>query len=148
MPSRISQPRRSALGRTRLVEESDVRRRNLVLDDDRLGRREQMLRLAAEQARTRDRRERHRDLELGIIGPACALERVRPAMVEHIFALAVRLQIGRRGGSQMRSAVLDQERRGRPAGALADASRRFQRGQEGVADERIVACQAGPKPRR
>ncbi len=48
----MSQPRRSALGRAGLVDEGDVRRGNLVLDDDRLGRREQMLRLAAEQART------------------------------------------------------------------------------------------------
>ena len=43
-------------------------------------------------------RERHRHLQLGIIIAAGPLPGLGPAMVEHIFALAVGLQIGWRGG--------------------------------------------------
>jgi hypothetical protein len=38
-----------------------------------------------EQARARHWRERHGDLQLGIIAPAGALERLRPAVVEDVF---------------------------------------------------------------
>ena len=59
-------------------------------------------------------------------------------MVEHIFALAVGLQIGRRGRGR-RAVALDQDRQRRPAGAGADAARLLERRQEGVAEERIAA---------
>src|SRR6266851_9806678 len=52
---------------------------------------------AREQARPRHRRERHRGLELGVIAAAGALEGLRPAMVEYVFALAVALHIERYG---------------------------------------------------
>ena len=69
-------------------------------------------------------------------------------MVEHIFALAVGLEIGGRGGDQCAPLVLDQDRRGRPAGARADAARIFERGEEGVAEERIAAGERVPCARR
>ena len=70
--------------------------------------------------------------------PARALPRVGPAVVEHIFALAVRLEIGGRGGDQMRGVVLDQDRRRGPAGAGPDAARIFERGEESVAEEWVA----------
>ena len=100
----------------------------------------------AEQARAGHRRERNRDLQLGIIGPAGALEGVRPAVVEHIFALAMGLQIGRSGRDEMRRIVLNEDRRGGPAGSFADTFRNFERGEKSVTDERIVA--GDPVPRR
>ena len=51
---------------------------------------------AAQQARARHRAERHGDLQFGVIVAAGTLQRVRPAMVEHVFAVAVRLRIHRR----------------------------------------------------
>jgi hypothetical protein len=72
--------------------------------------------------------------------PARLLECVGPAMVEHIFALAVGLEIsGHRGGDRSVLA-LDQDRRGRPAGAVADASRLLQRRQERVTEEGIAVA--------
>ena len=133
-----------AFGRIGFVEECRVRRRNLVLEDDRLGGREQALRLRAEQPPAGHGRERHGDLELGIIAAAGALEGVGPAVVEHIFALAVGLEIGRRGGEQVGRIVLDEDRRRSPARALADAPRFLERRQEGVADEGIAAAEPIP----
>ena len=49
--------------------------------------------VSREQSGAGRRRERHRDLELWIIAPAGALESIRPAMVEDIFAIAVRFAI-------------------------------------------------------
>ena len=68
---------------------------------ERILRIEQLLREGAEQPLPRHRRERHRDLELGIILPAGALPRIGPAVVEHIFALAVALQIGGRRSAKL-----------------------------------------------
>jgi hypothetical protein len=68
-------------------------------------------------------------------------------VVEHIFALAVGLEIGRSGGDEARSSVFDQDRRGRPAGATADARRIFERRQEGMADERVGSGQTVPRVR-
>jgi hypothetical protein len=66
-------------------------------------------------------------------------------VVEHIFALAVGLEIGGSGRDQP-AFLLDQDRRGRPAGAAADAVRILQRREEGVAEERVAAGE--PVPRR
>ena len=67
-----------------------------------------------------DRREGRGDLQLGIIVAAGALIGVGPGVVEDIFALAVRLEIGRRGGDEAAARVFDQHMRRRPARAAAD----------------------------
>src|SRR4051812_46024284 len=96
-----------AFGGAGVIEEGDVRRRQLVLHCDRFDRREQLLRTMAEQPRPGNRRERDRHLQLGIIIAAGALPRLGPAVVEYIFALAVGLQIGWRRRDQMILAILD-----------------------------------------
>src|SRR6185369_17779604 len=98
-----------------------------------------MLRPAPEQPRAWHRREGRGDLELGIIFAAGALPGVGPAMIEHIFALAVDLEIGGRCGKEVRSVVLDEDRRGSPASAPTDASRILEGRQKGMADERVAA---------
>jgi len=133
------------LGNAALVHECDVHGGHIVLDRHRLDRGEQLLRPGAEQALTRHGRERHGDLELGVISAARALPRVGPAVVEDIFALAMRFQIGGRRGDYVRGAILDQDRRRRPAGAGADAARILQRREERMADERVVAGQPVPR---
>jgi hypothetical protein len=65
-------------------------------------------------------------------------------MVEHIFALAVGLQIGRSGGDQVRGVIFDEDRRGGPAGAQADATGILERGQESVAEERVAVREPVP----
>src|SRR3546814_9519027 len=62
-----------------------------------------------------------RDLQPRIIGTARALPRIGPAVVEDIFALAVRLQISGRRRDQCARSILDQQRRRLPAGARPDA---------------------------
>ena len=128
----------------RLVDERDVRRRDVVLRGDRFDRRQQLLRAAAEQARSRHGRERHRNLELGIILPACPLPRPGPAVVEHILALTVALEIGSRGGDQVVGIVLNQDRRRRPARARPDAARILKRRQKRVADEWVARSEPIP----
>src|SRR3546814_3977817 len=59
-------------------------------------------------------------------------------MVEDIFALAVRFEVGGRGGDERAGGILDEQGRGLPAGARSDAARLFEQRQEGVADERIA----------
>src|SRR3954469_13454516 len=112
--------------RVRIGDEGDVARGDGVLHRNRLDRREQLLRPTAEQARARYWREWNCDLQLWIILPACTLPRLRPAVVEHIFTLAVRLEIGRRSGNEMQAFVLDEDGCRRPAGARADTARVFQ----------------------
>ena len=116
----------------------------VILHRHRFDRREQLLRTRAEQARAGHGRERDGDLELWIILPAGALPRVGPAVVEHIFALAVGLEIGGRRRNQMRRLVLDENRRRSPAGAGADAARILERREKGVADEWIAAREPVP----
>src|SRR5690348_11320642 len=89
-------------------------------------------------------RERNGHLQLWIILTARALPRVRPAMVEHIFALAVRLEVGGGGRNEMRDLILDEDRSRSPSGARPDAVRIFERGQEGMADEGITAAEPVP----
>ena len=59
-------------------------------------------------------------------------------MVEDIFALAVTLQIGRRGRRDRAVLALDDDRRRLPTSALADAARILQRAQKSMGQERIV----------
>src|SRR3546814_2355422 len=59
-------------------------------------------------------------------------------MVEDIFALAVRFEVGGRGRNQRTVRIRNEQRRRLPAGARPDAARLFEQHQEGVADERIT----------
>ncbi|MDR6128867.1 hypothetical protein QE452_003531 [Sphingomonas sp. SORGH_AS438] len=64
-------------------------------------------------------------------------------MVEDIFALAVRLDIGRGDGGGAAVIAVDDDRQGLPAAASADCAGFLQRGQESMADERVGAAGAG-----
>src|SRR3546814_15127952 len=81
-----------------------------------------------------------RDLQLRIIGTARALPRIGPAVVEDIFALAVRLQISGRRRDQCARSILDQQRRRLPAGARPDATRFFESRQKIVSHEGVGAA--------
>ena len=82
-------------------------------------------------------REGHGHLKLGIIVAAGALVSVGPGVIEHVFALAVALEIAGRGGDQASAPVFDRHMRGRPARAAANRARNLERIQEGVGDERV-----------
>ena len=99
-------------------------------------------RAARQQPPARHGGERHGDLELGIIIPAGPRPCLGPGMVEHIFALAVALHIGRhqRFGPAVRS--VDRDRQRLPAGSRGCASRFLERREKGVGDERIVGTGA------
>ncbi len=100
-PSRCLEP-----VQLRRLDKGHVRRGEPVLVGHGLDRGDQRRRkrfVAQQQPRPGDGRERHRNLQLGIILPARLLPGIGPAMVEDIFALAVRFDIGRRdrpGGSR------------------------------------------------
>ena len=100
-----------------------------------------------EQARSRHRREGHRRLELGIITAAGALEGLRPAMVEDVFALAVALHVKRDGALQGAVVGFGQEILRLPAGAPADRLGILQRLQEAVAEERVAGRARGQRAR-
>ena len=86
-----------------------------------------------------DRRERHGDLQLGIIAPADALEGFGQAMIEDIFAHRMGLEIDRRAGGEPALRGLDQHMGGKPARALADAAGRLQRGEKAMGQKGIEA---------
>ena len=75
---------------------------------------------ADQQAPSGRRGERHRDLKLGIIVAAGALIGFGPAMIEHIFAARVALQIAGRGRDQTAVGGAGQHMLGLPAGTRAD----------------------------
>ena len=91
-----------------------------------------------QQARARGRGEGRGDLELGIIAPARPLVSVGPALVEHVFAAAVRLEVGRQSRVDRAAVVRNRDRCSLPAGARRDAARILHRREERVADEGIV----------
>ena len=64
-------------------------------------------------------------------------------MVEHIFALAVALGIGRRDRRGLAVGAVERDRQRLPAGAGADAARFLEDGQEGVAEKRILGAGTG-----
>ena len=99
--------------------------------------------LRHEQPPTRHRRERHGDLNLGIIAAAHLLKGPRPILIEHIFAEAMRFEIGGRRGDQPSIRILDERMSGRPARAGADRFRSFQREQECARNKRIVSFASG-----
>jgi len=99
--------------------------------------------LRHQQASARHRREGRGDLNFGVIAAAHPLVGLRPILVEHIFAQAVRLEIGGRGGDQTSVRVLDENISGRPARAGADRFRSFQREQKCARNERVVSLAGG-----
>ena len=86
----------------------------------------------SEQTRAGHRRERHRDLELGIVVAARALERFCPAMIEDVFAARVDLHVAGCGPHKLARGVLGEEVSGLPAGSSTHRTRRLKRGQKFV----------------
>ena len=93
---------------------------------------------AREQAGAGHRREGHGDLELGVVAAAGALEGLRPAMVEDVFALAVAFHVERGGALQGAVVAFGQQILRLPAGPPADRLGILQRLQEAVAEERVA----------
>jgi hypothetical protein len=60
-----------------------------------LGEEGSRLRFLGHQARSSDRRERYRDLELRIVAPSGTRKGVGPAMIEYVLAIAMSLAIAR-----------------------------------------------------
>ena len=100
--------RRGGFAQPRELDEA-LRERGLGLVAVRTGR--------GEQATAGRRRERHRDLELGIVVAAGALEGLGPAAVEHVFAARMRLQVTGRDAEHLAGVVFHREVLRRPAGA-------------------------------
>src|SRR3546814_19536506 len=99
----------------------------------RFGRRDQRRRLpriAQQQPRAGNGRERNRQLELGIISAAGAHIGVRPVLIEDIFALAVALGIGGGDGRRAALGIVDDEMYGLPSGPRRAADRFLQRSEE------------------
>jgi hypothetical protein len=110
--------------------------RQAVLDRHRLQRRQQRVAVIAQQPRPDAWREGHRHLQFRVIVSAGPLPGVGPAMVEHIFALAVGLEIsGRRGRDPAGS--FDHDRQGGPARPFAHAPAAFEQREECMAEEGI-----------
>ena len=96
-----------------------------------------------QEPRTRHRRERHRQLELGVVPPARPLEGVGPAVVEHVLAHRVGLRVERRRRPQRPVRALHRHVIRRPAGLGAHAAALLQRLEKGVGQEGVVAAGAG-----
>ena len=73
------------------------------------------------------RRERHRDLQFRVIAAAGMRIGLRPAVVEHVFAARVALEVAGRGGNERAVGASDQQMLDLPAGTAADRFRGFQR---------------------
>ena len=63
-----------------------------------------------QQAGAGHRAERDRDLQLRVVVAAGPLEGVRPAVVEHVFAVAVGFRVHRRDGDDLARAVAQRRR--------------------------------------
>jgi hypothetical protein len=91
-----------------------------------------------QHATPRHGRERHGDLQLGIIAPAGVFVGRCPGVIEHILAGAVELHVARRAGGNAALAVIDGDVLRDPTGmALPDAAGRLQRVEERMGYERI-----------
>jgi hypothetical protein len=93
---------------------------------------------ADQQARPGCRRERHGGLQLRVIVTAGALERIGPAVVEHIFALAVRFHIAGDGAENRSAGVFQPEVMTLPAGLAHGAAGLLQDVEKIKRDERVV----------
>ena len=101
-----------------------------------------------QQARPGRRGEGHRHLQLGIVPPTGALDRLRPAMVEDILAIGVGLHIGRHDADDPPLVVLHDQMLRHPPGLALGRPADLQRRQEGMADERVVRPRADVPIRR
>jgi len=90
-----------------------------------------------EEAGAADRGERHRNLQLRVVLAAGALEGLGPAVIEHVFALAVGLQV-RGHHRENAGVVLDHEVPGSPAGAGGGGAGVLQRRKKSVRGERVM----------
>jgi hypothetical protein len=76
-----------------------------------------------QQARAGDGREGDRDLKFRVIVAARAFEGVGPAVIEHVFALAVAFQVAGRRSINRAGFVFDDEILRQPAGFSSDRFR-------------------------
>ncbi len=83
-----------------------------------------------EEARAGGGGKWHCRLKFGIIAAACTLEGVRPAMIEHIFALAMAFEIVRHCADKIALIVFEAQMTRQPASLSGNAAGLFQRGQK------------------
>ena len=95
-----------------------------------------------QQPPPRHGREGDGDLQLGIVITPCLHEGFRPAVIEHVLALAVGFQIARRAAGDLAAKPEHEMARG-PAGAAADRPSVLEGFQEGMRNERIVGGGVG-----
>ena len=93
---------------------------------------------ADEEPLAGDRREGNRGLQLRIIAAAGAQISVGPAMIEDIFALAVRLQIARHTADQRSRRILEEKMLRQPAGLARGGAAVLQRAQKSMRDEWVI----------
>ena len=93
---------------------------------------------ADEEPLAGDRREGDRGLQLRIIAAAGAQIGVGPAMVEDIFALAVRFQIARHAGDQRSRRILEEKMLRQPAGLARGGAAVLQRAEKSMRDEWVI----------
>ena len=91
-----------------------------------------------QQARPAHRRERHGAQQLGVITDSGTATGIGPAVIEHVFAQAVGLEIARHDGERRPVIVFEDEMLSKPAGLARCRSRFFQGEQESVIHEGIV----------
>ena len=114
-------PRRSQSVSGRKVTCTEEARRPLAKRDQPCG--ESLLRPVRvragphQQPRSASRRERHRDLQFGIIAAAGTLISVGPALIEDVFAARMRFQVAGRSPKRFALRRLDQKVLRRPAGS-------------------------------
>src|SRR5262249_29224444 len=88
-----------------------------------------------EQSRARDRREPDRDLKLGIVVAAGALECLGPTMIENVFPAGMAFHVRRCCTQKGTILVFDEKVPRLPARSAADCSRLLQRRQKLVRNE-------------
>ena len=123
-----------------------MHRGEIVLLGQALRRRQQRrgsVGLAQQQPWACGRRERHRALQLGIIAAPGTLPGIGPALVEHIFALAVGLEIARQYAHRHTLGIVHHQMRRLPAGASTGAARSFQSSEELMRCKRVFRPGAG-----
>ncbi len=102
-----------------------------------------MVRIGMDQeAWPRDWRERYACHQLRIILPTGVFERMRPAVVKNVLALAMRLQIGRHCADHSAGVVLQNQVLRAPTFLFDRGARVFERRQKRMADKRVVPARA------
>ena len=127
--------------------ESGVGRRQPIFFADLFRRAQQGLcqgLVRQQQARTRGGRKRHGNLQFGVIAAPGAVPGIGPGMIKHIFALAVRLEIGRERRGNPAVGPGNGDRHRVPARTCADRTRFFERGEESMAEKGVGAGQRIP----